>query len=66
MDGYQSALEIRKKEEEAEGEDYGEKKVYIVALSGDESKEHERRCRMAEINETIAKPISRAKLEQLT
>ena len=61
MNGYESAIRIR----EFEQENKIEPPCYIVGLSGEESANHDRRCRLSHMNEAIAKPISRSQVEQL-
>ena len=62
MDGYQSASNIRDFEE-LNGI---EPPVCIIGVSGDTSKEHERRCRQVQINESLAKPVTRNDMEHLS
>lgn len=61
MNGYESAIRIR----EYEQENKIEPPCYIVGLSGEESTNHDRRCRLSHMNESITKPINRSQVEQL-
>ena len=61
INGYESSKLIRQYEEENKIEP----PCYIVGLSGEESTNHARRCRISQINEAIAKPITRSQVEQL-
>lgn len=61
MNGYDSTLKIREFEE-LNGI---EPQTYIVGLSAEESSQHERRCKVVQMNESISKPITRNQVEQL-
>ena len=61
MNGYESAIRIRNFELENKIEPV----CYIVGLSGEESSNHDRRCRLSHMNEAITKPITRSQVEQL-
>ena len=60
MDGYEAATKIRDFEEKKIVQD---KKVYIVALTGDISDEHMRKSKIAKMDESILKPARREQLE---
>ena len=61
LNGYEASIKIRDLERSLGLST----KVHIVALSGDSTSEHERQCRLAGINESRTKPITRCQLEQL-
>ena len=55
INGYESTEKIRQYEEQ-EGIEPG---AYIIGLSGEESVEHDRKCRMVGMNENFLKPVGR-------
>jgi len=61
MNGYESTTKIRQFEDNEEIEPG----CYIIGVSGDESLEHERKCRMAGMNESMVKPLDRNRFEQI-
>jgi CheY-like chemotaxis protein len=61
MNGYESTSQIREFED-TEGIVPG---TYIIGLSGEESMDHDRKCRHVKMNENLLKPLDRKQFEQI-
>lgn len=58
MDGYECSQKIREFER-----DNFLPKSYIVGLSGDDSMDHRKKCKLHEMDEALCKPVNRDQLE---
>lgn len=61
MNGYESTAQIREYED-IEGIVPG---TYIIGLSGEESIDHDTKCRQVKMNENLLKPVDRKQFEQI-